>query len=179
MMANSTRLRASQTTFAPRSSITTSPRAEGVMAASAGRPISGMVLMTILAIAISAPVLPAETTPAASPCATASIASRMEDWRTRSASVGFMSPGMALGAWRIAQTSEARGRVASRGVSRASSPTSRKRAWGCRSAASSRPSRMASGAPSPPMASIAREKRRRLPSAGADMFTPRRTRAVA
>ena len=36
----------------------------------------------------------AETMPAASPTATASMATRMDDPRTRSAAVGFMSPGM-------------------------------------------------------------------------------------
>ena len=39
----------------------------------------GSVLMTILASASSAPVLPAETTPDASPPATASIATRIDD----------------------------------------------------------------------------------------------------
>ena len=63
MTANSTRLRVSQATFAPRSSITTSPRADGPIAAIAGRSMPGSDLMTILASASSAPVLPAETTP--------------------------------------------------------------------------------------------------------------------
>ena len=68
------------------------------MAASAGRSISGSVLMTILASAISAPVLPAETTPCTSPAATASMASRMDEPRIRNAKVGFISPGMATAA---------------------------------------------------------------------------------
>ena len=42
----------------------------------------GSVLMTILARASSAPVLPAVTTPDASPLATASIATRIEEPRT-------------------------------------------------------------------------------------------------
>ena len=145
--------------------MTTSPRAEGAMAASAGRSISGRVFTTILASAISAPVLPAETTPEASPLATASMAMRMELCRPwRSAAVGFISAEMTSGAWRSMQALAARGRRASMAPIRASSPTSRKRACGWRSAASSMPSSTISGALSPPMASIARAKggRRRV-----------------
>ena len=103
MTANSTRLRTSHCTLAPRSSITTSPRAEGPMAAMAGRSIPGKALITIFASASNAPVLPADTTPDASPPATASMATRMEDARTRRAAVGFISLEMASGACRIVQ----------------------------------------------------------------------------
>ena len=84
------------------------------MAASAGRSISGSVFTTILASAISAPVLPAETTPADSRAATLSMAMRMELLRPcRSAAVGFISEEMTSGAWRIMQAFAARGRRAS------------------------------------------------------------------
>ena len=86
--------------------------------------------MTILASASSAPVLPAETTPAASPLATASIATRIEALRMRSAAVGLRSLLMVSGAWRTVQAAAARLYRASSGASLASSPTSRKRAAG-------------------------------------------------
>ena len=156
MMANSTRLRASHCTLAPRSSMTTSPRAEGAMAAIAGRSMPGSVLMTIFASASSAPVLPADTTPEASPWATASMARRIEEPRTRNAAVGFISLSTTAGAWRMVQDACTRFRRAISGARRASSPTSRNRAAGCRSAAMARPSSTTSGAPSPPIASTAR-----------------------
>ena len=106
--ANSTRLRASHDTLAPRSSITTSPRAEGPIAAIAGRSMPGSVLMTILASASSAPVLPAVTTPEASPPATASMATRIDELRTRSAAVGFMSLPTTSGACRTVHAAAAR-----------------------------------------------------------------------
>ena len=68
----------------------------------------GSVFTTILASASSAPVLPAETTPAASPAATASIAIRIEAPRMRSAAVGLRSSPIASGAWRKVQTAAAR-----------------------------------------------------------------------
>ena len=63
--ANCTRFSVSHSTLAPRSSITLSPRRVGNSAAIAGRSIPGSVFNTIFAIAISAPVLPAETTQSA------------------------------------------------------------------------------------------------------------------
>ncbi len=116
--------------FAPRSSITTSPRADGVRAAKAGRSTPGKVLITILANAKRAPVLPADTTPPASPFATESIASRMEASLSRSAAVGFISAAdHRLGAWRsVTGLRSRRVRSAISGRTRASSPNSRKRA---------------------------------------------------
>ena len=61
------------------------------MAAMAGRSIPGSVFRTILAKVSNAPVFPAETTPEASPAATASMAMRIEDCRARKAAVGFIS----------------------------------------------------------------------------------------
>ena len=83
----------------------------------AGRSIPGSDLMTIFASASSAPVLPAETRPDASPRATASIARRMDDCRLRSAAVGFMSLPMTSGAWRTVQAARARLCRASNAVS--------------------------------------------------------------
>ena len=111
--------------------------------------------MTIFASASSAPVLPAETTPDASPAATASIASRIDAWRWRSAAVGLASLLMTSGAWRSVQAPAARRCAASSGAILASSPTSRNRAPGCRSAAISSPAITIAGAWSPPMASTA------------------------
>jgi hypothetical protein len=66
---------------APRSSTTESPFSVGHSPAIAGRPMPGMVRRLNLAIAISAPVLPAETATSASPFFTASIASHIEDFQ--------------------------------------------------------------------------------------------------
>ena len=79
--ASSTRWLASPPIEAPRSSTIDSPRRVGHRAAIAGRSMPGMVLRLNLAIAISAPVLPAETAASASPFLTASIASHMDDFQ--------------------------------------------------------------------------------------------------
>src|SRR3546814_5990848 len=79
MTANWIKLLASQSVLAPRSSITTSlSPSVGSSAASAGRSIPGIVRSASFAIAIKAPVLPADTAPPASPRFTASIASPIE-----------------------------------------------------------------------------------------------------
>ena len=68
----------------------------------AGRSMPGRVRSTNLAIAISAPVLPAETTPAASPVCTASMARRMLEPRpARSAVEGLSSAAITRSVWRI------------------------------------------------------------------------------
>ena len=67
--------------LAPRSSITLSPRVVGKNEAIAGRSMPGSIFRTSRAIAIRAPVLPAETTHAALPLATASSARRMLEFR--------------------------------------------------------------------------------------------------
>jgi hypothetical protein len=79
--AMSTRFPASAPIEAPRSSTIERPLRVGQMAAMAGRSIPAMVRRSILAIAINAPVLPAETATSASPFFTASTASHMEDLR--------------------------------------------------------------------------------------------------
>ncbi len=102
--------------------------------------------MTILASVSSAPVLPAETTPDASPAATASIATRIDACRARSAAVGFASSLITSGACRSVHAAAARRCTASSGATLASSPTSRKRAAGWRSAAISSPATTIAGA---------------------------------
>ncbi len=87
MTARSTRCWASAPIEAPTSSTIDSPRVVGHIAAIAGRSISGSMRRQTFAIAISAPVLPAETAQSASPRLTASIARHIEEtrrpWRKR------------------------------------------------------------------------------------------------
>ena len=79
MMANSTSCSASQSTLAPTSSTAVTPL-QGRPAGHDGRPlqIRRDIRRISLEIAIRAPVLPAETAAAASPCFTASTAFHME-----------------------------------------------------------------------------------------------------
>ena len=86
--------------LAPRSRITTGRCCAGITEAIAGRSTPGRVFSTTLAIAIRAPVLPAETAAAAAPSFTALIASRMlvlRPWRR--ATDGFASPATESGVW--------------------------------------------------------------------------------
>ena len=72
--------------------MTLSDRMVGKKEAIAGRSMPGMVLRTNFAIAMRAPVLPAETMAPASPLWTASMARRIELWRPpRSAWLGLSS----------------------------------------------------------------------------------------
>ena len=66
---------------APTSSTIDSPRSVGQIAAIAGRSIGAIVCRQNLAIAIKAPVLPAETAQSASPDFTASIVCHIDDTR--------------------------------------------------------------------------------------------------
>ncbi len=79
MIARSIRCWASAPIVAPTSSTIDSPRSVGHIAAIAGRSICAIVRRQTLAIAISAPVLPAETAQSASPFFTASIACHIDD----------------------------------------------------------------------------------------------------
>ena len=85
---------------APTSRTTDWPRSVGQRQASAGRSTRAMVRRQIFAMAISAPVLPAETATSASPFFTASIASHMEETRRpwRSAWLGLSSMRIATAA---------------------------------------------------------------------------------
>ena len=87
----------------------------------AGRPIPAMVRKWNLAIAISAPVFPAETATPACPFLTASIASHIEErhrpWRN--AWLGLSSILTATSVWTMRATSRSVGRIASSGSSTA------------------------------------------------------------
>ena len=84
-----------------------------------------------LAIAIRAPVLPADTTPSASPSRTASIASRMLDFLPwRSAWDGLSSSVIISSVWSIAIVLRSLGMRFSSGEILRSSPNSRNRTPG-------------------------------------------------
>ena len=101
MTARSIRCCASAPIVAPTSSTIDSPRRVGHIAASAGRSISGSMCRQTLAIAIRAPVLPAETAQSASPFFTASIARHIEEVRRpdRSAWLGLSVILIATSQW--------------------------------------------------------------------------------
>ena len=135
----------------------------------AGRSIPGTVRSTTFDIAISAPVLPAETTQCALPSATASIASRMlERLPERSACEGFASPLTASSVWCTVARRESFLCFASNGRILSSAPNRRKCTLGKRFSAICAPRTTISGAWSPPMASSAMT----IPSATA-VGTPR------
>ena len=122
----------------------------------AGRSMPASMRSEIFAIAISAPVLPAETTPAAWPSRTASMARRMLDCRPwRNATDGFMSFGTVSSVCRIVQRLASLWLFFSSGASRASSPNSRYWTSGKRLQAMLAPLMTICGASSPPMASRA------------------------
>ena len=79
--ARSTRCLASPPIVAPTSSTIDSPRSVGHMAAMAGRSIGAIVCRQNFAIAIRAPVVPAETAQSAEPFLIASIACHIEETR--------------------------------------------------------------------------------------------------
>jgi hypothetical protein len=87
---------------APRSSTTDSPRKVGHSAAMAGRSIPAMVRRLKRAIAIRAPVFPADTATSAWPFLTASIASHIDDFHRprRSAWLGLSSIRTATSVWK-------------------------------------------------------------------------------
>ena len=91
--ARSTRWSASAPIVAPTSRTIESPFSVGQIAAIAGRSIPAIMRRLNRAIAISAPVLPAETATSASPFFTASSASHIEDFQRpwRSAWLGLAS----------------------------------------------------------------------------------------
>ena len=100
-MAKSISWCASAPIVAPTSSTTLSPRRVGQIAAIAGRSIVAMVRRQNFAIAISAPVLPADTQTSASPFLTASIAFHIDDFQRpwRSAWLGLSSIRTAISQW--------------------------------------------------------------------------------
>ena len=124
MTARSTRWSASAPIVAPTSSTTESPLSVGHSAAIAGRSIPGMVRRLNFAIAIRAPVLPAETATSASPFFTASIASHIDDFQRpwRSAWLGLASIFTTTSVCTSREAALSRGRCSSNGATTASSP---------------------------------------------------------
>ena len=100
MMARSTRCCASAPIEAPTSSTMESPRSVGHWQASAGRSMPAIMRRQNFAMAMSAPVLPAETVASASPVFTASSAIHMDETRRpwRNAWLGFASMAIETGA---------------------------------------------------------------------------------
>ena len=114
-----------------------------------------MVRRQNLAMAIRAPVLPAETQTVASPVFTDSIAFHIEDFQrpARSAWLGLSSMRTTTSEWTMRAAAASWGWGSSRAVSRASSPCSRKRSSGRRLSAIAAPGITMSGPASPPIAS--------------------------
>jgi hypothetical protein len=113
--------------LAPTSSTTVSPRTVGHSAAIAGRSIPSIAFSWSLAIAISAPVLPAETTACASPERTDAMARHMLVERPRSRLprntwLGLSCISTTSGAWRSVDAAFSAGRASRSGARRASSP---------------------------------------------------------
>ena len=91
-----------ESTLAPTSSMTALPLRVGKAEASAGRSTPGNMPCTILAVAMTAPVLPAETTHCASPVFTRREATRMElSFLARTALPALSSIVICSEAWRI------------------------------------------------------------------------------
>ena len=107
-------------------------------------------------IAISAPVLPAETHTSASPFFTASIAFHIDDFQRpwRSAWLGLSSMRTATSQWTKSLTAASLGSRSSTGRTASSRPKIRNRTSGRRSMTFSRAGRITSGPWSPPMASM-------------------------
>ncbi len=156
MTAKSTRLCASHCTLAPRSSITVSPRRVGKNEAMAGRSMPGKVFSTILAMAMRAPVLPAETTPSARPSSTASMARRILELRPLRSATDGRSPSLTTSSqWTTVATGLSRFMRSSSGRISPSRPNSRKSTCGKRLRARLAPRSTMRGAWSPPMVSRA------------------------
>ena len=116
-----------------------------------------MVRRLNLAIAISAPVLPAETAASASPFLTASMASHMEDFQRplRSAWLGLSCILTETSVWTSCAAALSRGRASSSGSTTARSPNRRNSMPGWRVSDSSAPGTTTAAPWSPPMASSA------------------------
>ena len=148
MIAMSTRCMASAPIVAPTSSTMLSPRSVGHRAAIAGRSICAMVLRQIFAIAMSAPVLPAETAASASPSRTAWIASHMEDLQPPGAhrlARLVVHAHRDVGVAELDRVLEARASPREAGRIAVSSPKMRKRRPGWRSRASAAPGTTTAG----------------------------------
>src|SRR6476660_4159494 len=155
--ASRARCCASPPMVAPRSSTTESPRRVGHTAAIAGRSIPGSVRRLKRAIAISAPVLPADTATSASPFLTASIASHIEDVLRprRNAWLGLSCMLTATSVWMTREAAFIAGCLTSCASINARSPNSRNSASGCRVNEIAAPGMTTDAPTSPPMASSA------------------------
>ena len=123
----------------------------------AGRSISGSIRSDSRAMAIRAPVLPADIKASASPAPTASIARRMLDLRPRRKATDGLSSAPTTSSvctMRIRSPSTRRYRLAS-GRRAGSSPNRMKSTFGRRVAAKRTPRTTMRGASSPPIASTA------------------------
>ena len=142
---------------APRSSTTESPRAVGHTAAIAGRSIPGSVRRLKRAIAISAPVLPADTATSASPFLTASIASHIDEFfrPRRSAWLGLSFMLMVTSVCTTCEAAFSAGCAANSRSICTRSPNSRNSLSGCRVREIAAPGMTTDGPTSPPMASSA------------------------
>ena len=96
----------------------------GQIAAIAGRSMPAIMRRLNFAIAISAPVLPAETATSASPFFTASIASHIEDFQRpwRSAWLGLASMRTTTSVCTMREAALSRGRLSTSGATTAWSP---------------------------------------------------------
>ena len=157
MIARSTRWRASAPIVAPTSSTMLSPRMVGHMAAIAGRSTCAIVRRQNFAMAISAPVLPAETTTSASSFFTDSMARHMDDFHRpwRRAWLGLSSIRTATSAcWKV-ETALSCGCWSSSGRQSDSWPWITNWLSGWRTRASAAPGMTTEGPWSPPIASRA------------------------
>ena len=123
----------------------------------AGRSMPGRVLSTKRAVAISAPVLPADTAACASPAFTCSMATRMdESFLFFSADCGASSISTTCVAWRTVILSSGACAAASAACRRLSSPTIIRRASGRRARKRTAAGTVTSRPTSPPIASTDR-----------------------
>ena len=155
MTAKSKSCWASAPMVAPTSSTTLSPRIVGHSAAIAGRSILAVVFKQSFAIAINAPVLPADTAKSASPRLTASIDSHMLEFRRprRKAWLGLSSMRTAMSQCTNSEASRKAGCSASMGSTTARSPNNRNRNSGRRVSAFAAPGITRLAPSSPPMTS--------------------------
>ena len=126
---------------APTSRTIDCPRKVGQIAASAGRSICCIVRRQNFAMAISAPVLPADTATSASPFFTASSAIHMDDVRRpwRSAWLGLSPICTETDEWTTRETPASAGYFFNSAETACSSPKRTNEASGRRSSASAAP----------------------------------------
>ena len=155
--ANCTSCSGEQLTLAPRSSAVVTPLRVGNCDAMAGRSMPGNVFSTKRAMAISAPVLPADTQACAVPSLTRLMATRIdESFFLRSASAGGSSIATtSVAAWMTMRSRADERALASACVSGASSPTRITRASGNSSRNLSAAGSVTGRPWSPPIASTA------------------------